>query len=86
MGRVGRRVVEAAFDGDDIVSDGDVLLLRQVDQRIGLSKPIARVFDDRRRRASVAHSLRDWKDVCGHNVLRRDLAMQTAVGRADDLA
>jgi len=98
LGRIGRRVIEAAFDGGDIVSDGGVLLLRQVDQRIGLTKSIARVFDDRRRRASVAHSMRDmlaqriyglccgWEDVCDHNVLRRDLALQTAVGRADDLA
>jgi hypothetical protein len=98
FGRVGRRVIEAAFDGGDIVSDGGVLLLRQVDQRIGLTRAIARVFDDRRRRASVAHSMRDmlaqrvyglccgWEDVCDHNVLRRDLALQTAVGRVDALA
>jgi hypothetical protein len=98
LGKVGRRVVEASFDGGDIVSDGGVLLLRQVDQRIGLTKSIARVFDDRRRRASVAHGMRDllaqriyglccgWEDVCDHNVLRRDLALQTAVGRADELA
>lgn len=98
LGKVGRRVIEAAFDGGDIVSDGGVLLLRQVDQRIGLTRAIARVFEDRRRRASVAHSLRDmlaqriyglccgWEDVCDHNVLRRDLALQTAVGRVDHLA
>lgn len=97
-GKVGRRVIEAAFDGGDIVSDGGVLLLRQVDQRIGLTKAIARVFDDRRRRASVAHGMRElfaqriyglccgWEDVCDHNVLRRDLALQTAVGRVNDLA
>lgn len=98
LGRVGRRVIEAAFDGGDIVSDGGVLLLRQVDQRIGLTKAIGRVFDDRRRRASVTHSMRDmlaqriyglccgWEDVCDHNVLRGDLALQTAVGRVDALA
>ena len=38
FGRVGRRVVEAAFDGGDIVSDGGVLLLKQVDERLGLSR------------------------------------------------
>lgn len=98
LGKVGRRVIEAAFDGGDIVSDGGVLLLRQVDRRIGLTKAIARVFEDRRRRASVSHSMRDllaqrvyglccgWEDVCDHNVLRRDLALQTAVGKVDDLA
>ena len=31
FGRVGRRVVRAAFDGGDIVSDGGVMLLRQID-------------------------------------------------------
>lgn len=98
MGKVGRRVVEASFDGGDIASDGGVLLLRQLDQRLGLTRAIARVFDDRRRRASVAHGMREllaqriyglccgWEDVCDHNVLRRDLAMQTAVGRAEELA
>lgn len=98
LGKVGRRVIEAAFHGGDIVSDGGVLLLRQVDQRIGLTKAVARVFEDRRRHASISHSMRDmlaqriyglccgWEDVCDHNVLRRDLALQTAVGRVDDLA
>lgn len=98
LGKVGRRVIEAGFDGGDIVSDGGVLLLRQVDQRIGLTKAVARVFEDRRRHASISHSMRDmlaqriyglccgWEDVCDHNVLRRDLALQTAVGRVDDLA
>lgn len=98
FGRVGRRVVEAAFDGGDIVSDGGVLLLRRVDERLGLTRAAARVFADRRRAASVEHSVRDmlaqhiyglccgWEDVCDHNVLRRDLALQTAVGRVDELA
>ena len=42
IGKVGRRVIEASFDGGDIVSDGGVLLLRQVDQRIDLTKAVAR--------------------------------------------
>ena len=37
IGRVGRRVVEAAFDGGDIASDGGVLLLKRVDERLGLT-------------------------------------------------
>jgi hypothetical protein len=98
LGKVGRRVIEAAFDGGDIVSDGGVLLLRQVDRRIGLTQAVARVFADSRRSASVTHSVRDmlaqriyglccgWEDVCDHNVLRCDLALQTAVGRIDELA
>jgi len=90
--------VEAAFDGGDIVSDGGVMLLRRVDERIGLTTAAARVFVDGRRSASVQHSVRSmlaqrvyglccgWEDVTDHNVLRRDLALQTAVGRAEELA
>lgn len=98
FGRVGRRVIEAAFDGGDIVSDGGVLLLRRVDERIGLTRAAAAVFGDGRRAASITHGVREmlaqriyglccgWQDVSDHNVLRRDLALQTAVGRADELA
>ena len=98
FGRVGRRIVEAAFDGGDIVSDGGVLLLRQVDERLGLTRAAAHAFGDDRRSASVQHDMRSllaqriyglclgWSDVCDHNVLRRDLVMQTAVGRAEPLA
>lgn len=98
FGRVGRRVVEAAFDGGDIVSDGGVLLLKRVDERLGLSRAAAQAFGDERRSASVQHSIQSllaqriyglclgWSDVCDHNVLRNDLVMQTAVGRAEPLA
>ena len=97
LGKVGRRVVEAAFDGGDIVSDGGVMLLRQVDERIGLTRAAAAAFADRRRGGSVRHSIRSllaqrvyglccgWEDVTDHNMLRRDLALQTAVGRAEEL-
>lgn len=98
FGKVGRRVVEAAFDGGDIVSDGGALLVKQVDDRIGLTRAAARVFADGRRAASVRHDIRSliaqrvyglccgWEDVSDHNTLRHDLVHQTAVGRADELA
>lgn len=98
FGRVGRRVVQAAFDGGDIVSDGGVLLLKQLDERIGLTRAAAWAFGDERRNASIQHSVHSllaqriyglclgWSDVCDHNVLRNDLVLQTAVGRAEPLA
>ncbi len=98
FGKVGRRVVEAAFDGGDIVSDAGALLLRQADKRIGLTRMAASVFEDKRRKASVRHSMRSllaqriyglccgWEDVSDHNTLRKDLALQTAVGRDEELA
>ncbi len=96
--RVGRRVVEAAFDGGDIVSDGGVMLLREMDRRLGLTRAAAQVFNDSRRSASVKHGMREmlaqriyalccgWQDVTDHNTLRRDAVLQTAVGQVDELA
>jgi len=98
FGKVGRRVVQAAFDGGDIVSDGGVMLVREVDRRLGLTKAAAGAFSDHRRAASVQHSVHDmvaqrvyamccgWEDVSDHNELRGDVVLQTAVGRAEELA
>ena len=97
-GRVGRRVIEADFEGGDIASDGGVLLLRRVDERIGLSRAAAAVLSDPRDPTRITHSLRDllaqriyglccgYEDLNDHDVLRSDLLMQTAVGRVDALA
>ena len=43
FGKVGRRVVLAAFDGGDIVSDGGVLLLKQLDERSGFPRSRPRI-------------------------------------------
>jgi hypothetical protein len=98
LGRVGRRVIEANFEGGDIGSDGGVLLLRRVDERIGLSRAAAAVLSDPRDPARITHSLRNllaqrlyglccgYEDLTDHDVLRSDLLMQTAVGRVDALA
>ena len=93
-----RRRVEANFDGGDITSDGGVLLLRQVDQRLGLSAAVASALDDSRRQASCRHDavslLRQrlyalalgYEDLNDHQGLRADVAMQTAVERDTVLA
>lgn len=96
--RVNRRVVEAGFDGGDITSDGGVLLLRQADQRLGLSKAVARVLPDTRRQSSCDHDLESlirqrlyavalgYEDLNDHDTLRQDVALQTAVQRDQALA
>jgi hypothetical protein len=98
FGRLGRRLIEADFEGGDISSDGGLLLLRQVDERIGLSRAAAAVLSDPRDPTRITHSLRDllaqriyglccgYEDLNDHDVLRADLLMQTAVGRVDALA
>jgi len=98
LGRVGRRVVEANFEGGDLSSDGGLLLLRRADERIGLSRAAAAVLSDPRDPTRITHSLRDllaqriyglccgYEDLNDHDALRDDLLMQTAVGRVDALA
>ncbi|MCX7902621.1 MAG: IS1380 family transposase [Burkholderiaceae bacterium] len=98
FGRVGRRVIEANFDGGDLSSDGGLMLLRRVDERIGLTRAVAAVFGDPRDPAKITHRLRDllaqrlyglccgYEDLNDHDTLRADLLMQTAVGRTEALA
>jgi hypothetical protein len=93
-----RRAVEANFQGGDITSDGGVLLLRQVDQRLGLSAAVASALNDPRRQASCQHDavslLRQrlyalalgYEDLNDHQSLRTDVAIQTAVDRGTVLA
>lgn len=55
FGRLGRRVVEANFEGGAISSDGGLLLLREVDQRLGLLEAVAGILPDPRRPLLVKH-------------------------------
>ncbi len=51
-----RHKVEAEFSGGDITSDGGVLLLRDIDRRLGLLKSVSRVLHDPRDPGKVVHS------------------------------
>ena len=91
-GRVGRRVVEARFDGGSMTSDGGVVLLSKVDQRLGLVQAAARCIADPRDPELITHSVQQmlrqrvyglalgWEDLNDHKSLRADVAMQTAIG------
>jgi len=93
-----RRQVEANFQGGAITSDGGVLLLRQIDQKLGLSEAVARALNDPRRQASCVHDglsilkqrlyglALGYEDLNDHQHLREDLAIQTAVERDAVLA
>ena len=93
-----RRRVEADFSGGSITSDGGVLLLRQVDRNVGLTQALARALVDERRQASCQHDALSlvrqrvyalalgYEDLNDHQSLRTDVALQTAVERAEPLA
>lgn len=98
FGCLGRRIIEANFNGGDISSDGGLMLLRQVDRRIGLTRAAAAVLDDTRAPERISHTLQDllaqrvyalcagYEDLNDHDRLRKDSLLQTAVGQTDDLA
>lgn len=97
FGRLGRLSIEANFEGGALSSDGGLMLLRQLDRRIGLSDAVANALHDPRDPDRVTHSLRGliaqrlyglccgYEDLNDHTALRKDPLMQTAVGSCDDL-
>ena len=97
--RCQRRQVQAEFTGGDIIREGGVILLRQVDRRLGLLAAVDRVLPDPRDPRLIAHSQLSllhqrvyglWcvgdEDLNDHSTLRTDVALQTAVEREQRLA
>lgn len=92
---LGRREVVGRFDGGRITSDGGGLLLREIDQRIGLLERMASCFTDYRNPNSIEHSVHSlvaqrtyglalgYEDLNDHDVLRADSALALLVGKQD---
>jgi hypothetical protein len=59
FGRLGRCTIEANFEGGALSSDGGLMLLRQVDRRIGLSRAVAEALHDPRDQDRITHGMRD---------------------------
>ena len=86
----GRQVI-ARFDGGDVTSDGGILLLRQLDREMGLTRAVARRLSDERDAQRCLHRTETlvrqrvfglalgYEDLNDHQALRHDIALQTAV-------
>ncbi len=97
FGRLGRRLIEANFEGGALSSDGGLMLLRQADRKIGLSAAVASALHDPRNPDFIVHEMRDlvaqrlyglccgYEDLNDHAALRDDPLMQTAVGTGEAL-
>jgi hypothetical protein len=93
----GRRF-EAGFTGGDVSSDGGVVLLRQIDRNLDLTRRVASVLRDNRQRSKVEHSqlqmIRQrvygvglgYEDLNDHDGLRQDPLFQSSVERDRALA
>ena len=93
-----RKKIEASFTGGSIGSDGGILLLRELDKRLGLTKKISRQIKDTRHPSYIQHSIETllkqrvyaiacgYEDVNDHDQLRQDHCFQLGVGREMNLA
>lgn len=90
---VGGKPVHAAFDGGQLTSDAGVLLLAEVDRRLGVSERLARCIEDPRDPERIQHTLAEmirfralliaagYADANDCDALRTDPAFKMAVGR-----
>jgi len=90
--------VEVNFSGGDVTSDGGVLLVREIDRKLGLTKKVSELIPDTRDQRYVDHSVEEmlaqriygialgYEDVNDHITLRKDPGFQTAINCETDLA
>jgi len=88
-----RKKVSVAFDGGLLSSDGGVLVLRDVERRLGLAARLGRCLTDRRDPTRTDHELIEmlrlrmfliaagYEDADDCDALRDDPAFRLAVGR-----
>lgn len=93
---ISNKKIEADFNGGEVSSDGGILFLREVENRIGLIKKITDSLRDRRHPGYVKHQLlelfkqRVFQIACGYedgndsNELREDPVMKIACDRLPD--
>ena len=88
--------IEADFAGGRLTSDAGVLLLREIDKRLGLTEAIAQCIPDPRDPRFTVHEQPEmlaqriyaialgYEDLNDHDMLRHDAAMQVAAERVRD--
>jgi hypothetical protein len=94
---LGPRKVVADFSGGTLSTDGGALLLRQIDQALGLSRTLAACFYDARDGRFIDHTVEElnrqrlyglalgYEDLNDHDQLRRDPLLATACEKRDPL-
>jgi hypothetical protein len=92
---IGRRAVVGKFDGGNITSDAGGLLLREVDDRLKISKRCAECFTDYRNGKSIEHEVEElvrqriygialgYEDLNDHDDLRWDPLLAVLCGKGD---
>ncbi len=93
-----KQKIDVIFNGGEITSDGGMLLIKQIDKKIGLTKNLSRIIKDLRVKKKCKHSLllflrqlifgiaHGYEDLNDHKQLRNDKLIQVAVGSDKQLA
>ena len=94
---LGARKVVADFSGGHLSVDGGVLLLRQLDEGLGITRKLAGAFSDARDPKLIEHSAREliaqrlfglalgYEDLNDHQQLRCDPLLALGAGKLDPL-
>jgi hypothetical protein len=92
---LGARQVVASFDGGRLSSDAGVLLLRDLDRSMGLTRRLAECFTDRRDPRRIEHSVSTlvgqrvialalgYEDLNDHDTLRHDPLLSASADKLD---
>ena len=57
FGRIGRKPIVANFDGADLGSDGGLLLLKSLDEKLALTRAAAHAVSDQRNPDLIEHPM-----------------------------
>lgn len=88
-----RKKVAAVFDDPSVTSDAGVLVLREIDKKMGLIKRLSQALNDSRRQTHIEHAQEDmlrqriFQIACGYpdandsDTLKADPAFKVAAGR-----
>ena len=92
---LGGRELVWRFDGGDLTSDGGILALRKLEERMGIVRRFAACFEDYRKPDQIEHPLLDlvtqrifglalgYEDLNDHDVLRSDPMLAVALNKDD---
>lgn len=90
-----RREIVGKFDGGHITSDGGAILLKEVEERLGILKEFSECFVDHRHQDSIEHTVLElvsqriyglvlgYEDLNDHDQLRCDHLLSVLVGKSD---
>ena len=90
--------VEGIFAGGNVTQDAGLLIAKEIDKNLGLTKFVADKVEDRRNKNYITHDIEDmlkqrvygliggYEDLNDHIFIRKDTHFQTLVGHDKELA